>query len=97
MPRHLVRLLALAGLSAFLVSCSGNPNSALAQECRSGLDTAYSELSIAETKGFKGTVEWTKATSLLAAAKVQAEFEKYPNCIEKVNRARTYISASKGG
>jgi hypothetical protein len=32
---------------------------------------------------------------LLTAAKVQFEFGKYPNCIEKVDRARAFIAKSR--
>jgi hypothetical protein len=80
-----------------LAACAGNPNSGQAQACESGLSTAYNELDAAEAEGFGGTVDYTKAASLLAAAKIQSEFEKYPNCIDKVARARAYIRSSKGG
>ena len=82
---------------SLLAACAGNPGGPLAQRCSSGLDEAYRELDIAKANGFDETVDWVKATSLLAAAKVQYEFEHYPNCIEKVNRARVYIDRSKGG
>ena len=80
-----------------LVACAGNPDSGQAQACRDGLSVAYDELDAAEAQGFGGGVDYTKAASLLAAAKIQAEFEKYPNCIDKVARARAYIVSSKGG
>ena len=80
-----------------LAACAGNPNSGQAQACRDGLSTAYNELDAAKAEGFDGTVDYTKAASLLAAAKIQSEFEKYPNCIDKVARARAYIRSSKGG
>jgi len=50
---------------------------------------------LAKAKGFDGTVEYTKAASLLGAAKIQFEFGKYPNCIDKVQRARAYIAKSR--
>ena len=77
--------------------CAGNPNSSLARQCESGLDVAYKELDFAKAKGFGGTVEYTKAAGLLSAAKIQSEFGKYPNCIEKVGRARAYIAKSQSG
>ncbi len=77
-----------------ITGCSGTPNSAQARECNDGLDTAYRELEEAKVEGFDGTVNITKAGSLLAAAKIQAQFDKYPNCIDKVNRARAYISTA---
>lgn len=91
------RLAVFALVLPLLAGCSGNPNSSLAKQCSDGIDVAYSELNLAETQGFSGSVSWAKAASLLTAAKVQYEFEKYPNCIEKVNRAREYITHSKQG
>jgi hypothetical protein len=89
---------ALLVLSATLIAaCSGDPGGSQAQACREGLSTAYKELNLADTEGFGGTVEYTKAAGLLTAAKVQYEFAKYPNCINKVGRARTYIRRSKDG
>lgn len=75
--------------------CAGNPNSGIANQCRSGLSTAYKELDLAKVEGFGGTVDYTKAASLLGAAKIQEEFGKYPNCVNKVQRARQYIKRSK--
>lgn len=77
------------------LGCAGNPSSSQAKQCDSGLRTAYKELDYANTKGFGGTVEYSKAASLLGAAKIQSEFGKYPNCIDKVNRARAYIKKSQ--
>ncbi|OBS08607.1 hypothetical protein [Acidihalobacter prosperus] len=91
MPRKSLPLLALA-LPLLLSACAGaptHPNEA--HECASGLRTAYAELEQARAHGFQGTVEWTKAAGLLTAAKVQQQFGKYPNCINKVQRARYYI------
>ena len=89
-----------AGFSLFLfslVACEGNPSSAVAQQCSDGLSQAYNELDISKADGFDGTVNYTKAASLLTAAKVQEEFGHYPNCIEKVMRARAFIAKSKSG
>lgn len=98
MPRVAYRKAGLAVILIFLAACTGAlRSSALGQECSNGLASAYEELRTAETNGFGGTVEWTKAASLLAAAKVQYEFEHYPNCIEKVNRGRAYIRSAQAG
>lgn len=96
MTLRLHGLAVVALISSIAVACAGNPHSALAEQCSNGLSTAYDELSAAEANGFSGAVEWTKAASLLTAAKVQYEFEKYPNCIDKVNRARAYILRAGG-
>ena len=87
-------LIFLVGVAA---GCAGNPNSSLARQCESGLSVAYRELDFAKANGFGGTVEYSKAASLLGAAKIQAEFGKYPNCIDKVQRARAYIAKSQAG
>lgn len=80
---------------AVTAGCAGNPNSSLAKQCENGLDVAYKELDFAKANGFGGTVEYSKAASLLGAAKIQSEFGKYPNCIDKVQRARAYIVKSR--
>ena len=80
---------------ALAAGCAGNPNGSLARQCESGLSTAYQELDFAKAKGFGGTVEYSKAAGLLTAAKVQFEFGKYPNCIDKVDRARAFIARSR--
>jgi len=77
--------------------CAGNPNSSLARQCENGLSIAYKELDFARAKGFGGTVEYSKAAGLLSAAKIQSEFGKFPNCIDKVDRARAYIAKSQSG
>jgi hypothetical protein len=96
MTARLHGLAVVALISSIATACGGNPHSTLAEQCSNGLSTAYDELNAAEASGFSGAVEWTKAASLLTAAKVQYEFEKYPNCIDKVNRARAYISRAGG-
>jgi hypothetical protein len=82
-------------LLAAAAGCAGNPNSSRADQCEGGLKAAYRELDLAKANGFEGTVEYSKAAGLLTAAKVQQEFGKYPNCIDKVQRARAYIVKSR--
>lgn len=90
-------LLVSATLSLSLCACSSVPPTSLADACANGLDQAFAELHDARAKGFSGSVSWIKAAGLLSAAKVQQEFEKYPNCINKVQRARRYISLARQG
>jgi len=87
--------IAVTTVAVLASGCASNPDSSLAEQCHSGLNAAYSELDYAKTVGLDGTVEYTKAASLLGAAKIQYEFGKYPNCIDKVNRARAFIRRSK--
>lgn len=78
-----------------MASCSGNISSDYALQCADGLKAAEAELEDAKVKGFSGTVAWTKAANLIIAANVQQQFEKFPNCVDKVQRARNYIRASQ--
>ncbi len=83
-------------LALGLVGCAGTPKDPqLASQCRQGLENAFQELEHAKTNGFSGSVNWSKATALLSAAKMQQQFDKYPNCIDKVKRARYYIRESQ--
>ncbi len=93
---NVARIAAIFAIAGSLVACPGPPrNTELAEQCESGLNTAYDELDFAEAKGFSGTLDWTKAASLLSAASIQQEFRKYPNCVDKVRRARYYIEQSQ--
>ena len=78
----------------FVSSCAVNPTSPEAKQCRSDLNAAYKNLNISKAKGFSGTVEYSKAAALLTAAKIQEEFGKYPNCIDKAKRAELHIKKS---
>jgi len=82
-------------LLPLLTHCAGAPkNPQLATQCQRGLDAAFHELDQAKGNGFGGTVSWTKAATLLSAARVQQQFDKFPNCVNKVERARFYIKES---
>lgn len=80
-----------------LGACARVPHVSQAQACSSGLNQAFTELDAAKAKGFSGTVSWIKAASLLSAAKIQQQFGKYPNCLDKVHRAREYIRLAERG
>ena len=94
--RKAARAVAIIAAALAIAACPGPPsNIDLAEQCERGLDVAYQELDFAKAKGFSGTVAWTQAASLLSAASIQKEFRKYPNCIDKVRRARYYIAESQ--
>jgi hypothetical protein len=69
----------------------------LEAECENGLRVATHELDLAKAKGLGGTWEITKAATLLTGAQIQSGFGKYPNCIDKVRRARAFIARSRKG
>ena len=95
------QLLLIVSCAIFLVlsaGCAGQPsNSTLARQCEKGLSIAQKEFEAAQSRGFGGTVALVKASSLLGAAGVQKEFGKYPNCVDKVKRARYYIKQAIKG
>lgn len=79
-----------------LTHCAGAPKDPqMASLCQQGLDNAFHELKQAKANGFSASVNWSKAATLLSAAKVQQQFNKYPNWIDKVKRARFYIKESQ--
>jgi hypothetical protein len=78
-----------AGL--LLVACAGRIATPQGQECSSELEIANKELEDAKVKGFGGTIQWTKAAGLLAAANTQMQFEHFDSCVSKARRARAYI------
>lgn len=77
-----------------LISACAAPNPQKAAECSRLLSIATRELEAAKAKGFSSTVSLTKATALISAAKIQQQFDKYPNCINKAIRARKFIRLS---
>ncbi|MDH5572209.1 MAG: hypothetical protein OEY89_10615 [Gammaproteobacteria bacterium] len=87
-------LVCLTIICIFVSSCAANPTSPEAKKCRVALNAAYKNLDIAKANGFSGTVEYGKAAALLSAAKIQEEFGKYPNCIDKAERAELHIKKS---
>ena len=82
-------------LIILISGCKTNPSSASARQCQQDLKQANKELNFSKSEGFSGTVEYTKAVTLLTGAAIQYEFGKYPNCINKAERARQYIKNSK--
>ncbi|MGP0174700.1 hypothetical protein ACSVIJ_22860 [Pseudomonas sp. NCHU5208] len=82
-------------LAVALSGCAGK--TVYRDTCANQLDAAWKELSIAEAEGFAGTVSYSKALSLLTAAKTQQQFEAYEGCVSKAERARFYIRESRAG
>ena len=65
--------------------------------CANQLDAAWQELDIAKVEGFAGSVSYSKALTLLTAAKTQQQFEGYRGCTQKAHKARFYIRESRAG
>ena len=62
-----------------------------AGECKQLLEVANKELDAAKAGSAAGAAFVTEAASLLGAAKIQQQFAKYPNCIDKAKRARSLL------
>ena len=91
----LYRVALLTGLFAILNGCAAVHSTQLAYRCHTDISKAHVQLEKAKADGFSRSVSWTKAASLLTAAKIQQQYEKYPTCINKSARALYYISRSK--
>lgn len=89
-PWIVLPLLALA-----LAGCAGKTQNR--DGCAYSLNVAWQELDIAKAEGFAGTVSYSKALSLITAAKAQQQFEAYDGCLDKAERARFYIRESRAG
>ncbi|AYC33361.1 hypothetical protein D3880_13805 [Pseudomonas cavernae] len=88
-------LICLSVMALLLVGCAGK--TAYRDSCANQLDSAWKELDLAKAEGFAGTVSYSKALSLLTAAKTQQQFEGYQGCTEKSEKARFYIRESRAG
>ena len=89
-----MRTVAMAGAILMLAAAPAFAGGAKAA-CENGLKRANHELDLAKAQGLGGAWEITKAATLLTGAKVQQEFGKYPNCADKVRRARAFIARSR--
>ncbi|BCD87584.1 lipoprotein [Pseudomonas solani] len=78
-----------------LAGCAAK--TAYRDSCANQLDAAWKELDLAKAEGFSGTVSYSKALSLLTAAKTQQQFEGFQGCTEKADKARFYIRESRAG
>ncbi len=91
-PIHTYALMIL-----LLAACSQDRGDVgLGGQCSAGLEAGYRELNQAEADGFSGALTWSKAASLLGAAKIQEQFEEYQNCVLKVQKARRYLREIRG-
>lgn len=78
-----------------LTACAGKTQ--FRSACAKEVDAAWSELSIAKAEGFSGTVSYTKALSLITAARTMQTVENFDNCYNNAKDARYYIRESRRG
>lgn len=67
------------------------PPKNLGGECEHLLLQAEHAMADAKARGLGGAFEITKAAGLITAARIQQQFKKYPNCIDKAHRAIKFI------
>ncbi len=85
-------LLGVAAVAVLVQGCTGDAaDRGLGPACSDALDAGYSELERARVNGFGGTVKWSRAASLLSAARIQEGFGEYQNCVVKAREARGII------
>jgi len=86
-----IKILTVSASLLILSACSTTHSPKLVASCAQALDKATQEYATAESLGFRDTSKMSKASSLIAAAKIKQQEDKYPNCINKVQRASAYI------
>ena len=93
--QRFLRATLIIALASTLFACSNKTQ--YKSSCASESDAAWSELSIAKSKGFAGTVSYTKALSLLTAARTMQVAENFDACYKDAKKARNYIRDSYQG
>ncbi|MCJ1886114.1 hypothetical protein LNN38_14765 [Pseudomonas sp. LA21] len=88
-------LYAVLAASLLLVGCSGTTVNR--ESCATELNAAWKELDLAKAEGFAGTVSYSKAFTLITAAKTEQQVESYGGCLDKASKARYYIKESRAG
>jgi hypothetical protein len=84
-------------LCTTLIFSSCTAKTQFRSSCASESDAAWNELSIAKAKGLAGTLSYTKALSLLTAAKTMQGVENFDACYRDAKKAREYIRNSMQG
>ncbi|WP_298632652.1 hypothetical protein [uncultured Umboniibacter sp.] len=94
MIKPTIYVVALTALVA-ITGCSAKVDGRTA--CANSVDAAWNALNIAETAGFSGSVSYSKAASLITAAKFQQTIDRFDSCIDKAQRASAYAAAAQRG
>lgn len=85
----------LVVIIASLSACAGKTQ--FRSACDKEVEAAWSELSIAKADGFSGTLSYTKAFSLITAARAKQAVENFNGCYNSAKDARFYILQSRKG
>ena len=93
--RNIFSYFGLITLTVLLSACAGKTQ--FRSACDKEVDAAWSELSIAKADGFSGTVSYTKAFSLMTAARTMQAVKNFDNWYNNAKDARFYIRESRKG
>lgn len=88
----------MLGLCTLFSACAVQPThntSDVALSCEYGIAAVYDELDRAEANTNKENNNLPKARSYITAAEIQQRFNRYPKCIDNLQRAKSYISQSR--
>ncbi|MCY1268835.1 hypothetical protein D9M68_363280 [compost metagenome] len=91
----MTRTLTLLAIALLVAGCSGKTVNR--DSCATELSAAWQELDLAKAEGFAGTVSYSKALTLITAAKTEQQVESYGGCLDKAEKARFYIKESRAG
>lgn len=90
-------LITTLSMFAMTVSLSGcnviAPTNQVAVACEQGIESLNAHLNARSHKVHQTNI--SRANSLLEAAQVQQQFAEYPGCLEKVKRAKDYLSGQQ--
>ena len=79
-------------LLALTASCMEPGDRGLGPSCERLLDAAERDLQRAKANSIGSVLDWTKAATLIAAARTQQQFNEFENCVIKARRAREILS-----
>ena len=91
----MMKMIYVLAAAVLVTGCAGK--TAYRDKCADLLESGWKEQSLAEAEGFSGTVSYSKAITLLSAAKTQQQFEAFDGCVNKAERAHFYLRESRAG
>jgi len=81
-------------MAVSLSGCSSTvPTNHVATACEQGIESLNLHLNAHHHKVHQANL--SRANSLFEAAQIQQQFAEYPGCVEKVKRAKDYLSGQQ--
>lgn len=92
MQAVMVKILVLTASAMALAACMDRGDIGLGPACESNLAAAERALGQAKANNVGKVVDWTKAATLIGAARTQQQFSEYQNCVLKARKAREILA-----